>query len=120
MTWKAVRQFFAEHYDRRRDGRGVRRSSGIKNETGSAASTWIQAPLFSLHRQQIRAHLLLGIWDTLVMGSIFSGLPMLTCTERKELVLNVHTSPVKTSAGAMNTNGFQSFSKAHKDLLKNK
>lgn len=38
----------------------------------------MQAPVFSLHMQQIRAHLLLGIWDTLVMGSIFSGFPMLT------------------------------------------
>lgn len=120
MTWKAVRQFFAEHYERRRDGRGeldaalaltmcdrclflpllhppaARRRPGV--EAGSAASlTWMQAPLFSLHRQQIRAHLLLGIWDTLVMGSIFSGLPMLTWTKRKEFVLNLHTSPAKTS-----------------------
>lgn len=102
MTWKAVRQFFAEHYDRRRDGRGeldaaflallhppaARRRPGV--EAGSAASlTWMQAPLFSLHRQQIRAHLLLGIWDTLVMGSIFSGLPMLTCTKRKDFVFKV-------------------------------
>lgn len=43
--------------------------------------TWMHAPVFSLQRQQIRAHLLLGIWDTLVIGSIFSGFPMLTCTE---------------------------------------
>lgn len=48
--------------------------------SGGGGGTWMQAPAFSLHRQQIRAHLLLGMWDTLVMGSIFSGFPMLTCT----------------------------------------
>lgn len=66
----------------------ARRRPGV--EAGSAASlTWMQAPLFSLHRQQIRAHLLLGIWDTLVMGSIFSGLPMLTCTNGKDFVFKL-------------------------------
>lgn len=123
MTWKAVRQFFAEHYDRRRDGRGeldaalalkmsnwclflpllhppaARRRPGV--EAGSAASlTWMQAPLFSLHRQQIRAHLLLGIWDTLVMGSIFSGLPMLTCTKRTFVFKFTHESREDVGLGA--------------------
>lgn len=40
--------------------------------------TCIQAPNFSLQRLHTSAHRLLGICDTLVMGSIFSGLPMLT------------------------------------------
>ena len=39
----------------------------------------MQAPVLSWQTQQSRAQRLLGMWDTLVMGSIFSGFPMLTC-----------------------------------------
>ncbi|PWA22847.1 hypothetical protein CCH79_00002481 [Gambusia affinis] len=41
--------------------------------------TWMQVPVCSRHRLQDRAQRLAGMWDTLVMGSIFSGQPMLTC-----------------------------------------
>lgn len=40
--------------------------------------TWIQAPVFSLHRLQMRDQRLGGMWETLVMGSILSGQAMLT------------------------------------------
>lgn len=41
--------------------------------------TWIHAPVFTLHRLQMRDQRLGGMWDTLVMGSILSGQAMLTC-----------------------------------------
>lgn len=40
--------------------------------------TWMQVPVCSRHKLQDSAQRLAGIWDTLVMGSIFSGQPMLT------------------------------------------
>lgn len=43
--------------------------------------TWIHAPVFSLHRLQIRDQRLGGMWETLVMGSILSGQAMLTYTK---------------------------------------
>lgn len=44
--------------------------------------TCMQVPVCSRHRLQDRAQRLAGMWDTLVMGSIFSGQPMLTCRGR--------------------------------------
>lgn len=41
----------------------------------------MQVPVCSRHRLQDRAQRLAGMWDTLVMGSIFSGQPILTCRE---------------------------------------
>lgn len=46
--------------------------------------TCMQVPVCSRHRLQDRAQRLAGMWDTLVMGSIFSGHPMLTCRGRKQ------------------------------------
>ena len=43
--------------------------------------TCMQVPVCSRHRLQDRAQRLAGMWDTLVMGSIFSGQPILTCRE---------------------------------------
>lgn len=43
----------------------------------------MEAPNFSLQRLHTSAHRLLGMWDTFVMGSIFSGLPMLTWAGRQ-------------------------------------
>lgn len=40
--------------------------------------TCMQVPVCSRHRLQDRAQRLAGMWDTLVMGSIFSGQPILT------------------------------------------
>lgn len=45
---------------------------------GAASPTWMQVPVCSRHRLQARAQRLAGMCDTLVMGSIFSGQPMLT------------------------------------------
>lgn len=42
--------------------------------------TWIHAPVFNLHRLQMRDQRLGGMWETLVMGSIRSGQAMLTYT----------------------------------------
>lgn len=44
------------------------------------ALTWIHAPVFSLHKLQMRDQRLGGMWETLVMGSILSGQAMLTCS----------------------------------------
>lgn len=83
----------------------------------SADSTCIHAPVFSLHKQQIRAHLLLGIWDTLVIGSIFSGFPMLTCAMKRvtcwshvsaDSFRNANTSREK-SPPCVDTNSCQCF-----------
>lgn len=38
----------------------------------------MQVPVCSRHRLQDRAQRLAGMWETLVMGSIFSGQPILT------------------------------------------
>lgn len=40
--------------------------------------TWMQVPVHSLQRLHDRAQRLAGICEILVMGSIFSGHPMLT------------------------------------------
>lgn len=45
--------------------------------------TWIHAPVFSLHRLQMRDQRLGGMWEILVMGSILSGQAMLTCSGGK-------------------------------------
>lgn len=45
----------------------------------------MQVPVHSLHRLQDRAQRLAGICEILVMGSIFSGQPMLTWAEYMEL-----------------------------------
>lgn len=55
--------------------------------------TWIHAPVFSLHRLQMRDHRLGGMWETLVMGSILSGQAMLTYGRenvRRERLLNTY------------------------------
>lgn len=49
----------------------------------------MQVPVHSLQRLQDRAQRLAGICEILVMGSIFSGQPMLTWGEYREL----HQSP---------------------------
>lgn len=43
----------------------------------------MQVPVCSRHRLQDRAQRLAGMWETLVMGSIFSGQPILTCRGKK-------------------------------------
>lgn len=48
--------------------------------------TCMQVPVCSRHRLQDRAQRLAGMWDTLVMGSIFSGQPMLTCRWQEQSV----------------------------------
>lgn len=50
----------------------------IPVQEGTEELTWIQAPVFSLHRLQMRDQRLGGMWETLVMGSILSGQAMLT------------------------------------------
>lgn len=45
----------------------------------------MQVPVHSLQRLQDRAQRLDGICEILVMGSIFSGQPMLTWAEHREL-----------------------------------
>ena len=52
---------------------GLPGSSGVKG-----LCTWMQVPVHSLQRLQDRAQRLAGICEILVMGSIFSGHPMLT------------------------------------------
>lgn len=47
--------------------------------------TWMQVPVHSLHRLQDRAQRLAGMCEILVMGSIFSGQPMLTCAGHRGL-----------------------------------
>lgn len=45
----------------------------------------MQVPVHSLHRLQDRAQRLAGICEILVMGSIFSGQPMLTWARHREM-----------------------------------
>lgn len=47
--------------------------------------TWMHVPVHSLQRLQDRAQRLAGICEILVMGSIFSGHPMLTWAGHREL-----------------------------------
>lgn len=47
--------------------------------------TWMQVPVHSLQRLQDRAQRLAGMCEILVMGSIFSGQPMLTWAGQREL-----------------------------------
>lgn len=47
--------------------------------------TWMQVPVHSLQRLQDRAQRLAGMCEILVMGSIFSGHPMLTWAGHREL-----------------------------------
>lgn len=54
-------------------------------QEGTKALTWIHAPVFSLHRLQMRDQRLGGMWETLVMGSILSGQAMLTCRGGKKV-----------------------------------
>ena len=77
----------------------------------------MDAPNVALQRRHTSAHRLLGMWDTFVMGSIFSGLPMLTCRpteqdraaevirqehgqEKPQAVCLPHDSPTRGSQGA--------------------
>ena len=80
----------------------------------------MDAPNFSLQKLHTSAHRRLGMWDTFVMGSIFSGLPMLTCRpteqdraaevirqaraehgqEKPQAVCLPHDSPTRGSQGA--------------------
>lgn len=56
----------------------------------------MQVPVHSLQRLQDRAQRLAGICEILVMGSIFSGQPMLTWAEHREL----HQSSGRTLSAA--------------------
>jgi len=52
---------------------------------GGGPCTWMHVPVHSLQRLQDRAQRLAGICEILVMGSIFSGHPMLTWAGHREL-----------------------------------
>lgn len=54
-------------------------------QEGIEVLTWIHAPVFILHRLQMRDQRLGGMWETLVMGSILSGQAMLTCKGGKSV-----------------------------------
>lgn len=53
----------------------------------------MHVPVHSLQRLQDKAHLLAGIWEIFVMGSIFSGHPMLTWPQDRRQVVNIGYSP---------------------------
>lgn len=55
--------------------------------------TWMQVPVHSLQRLQDRAQRLAGMCEILVMGSIFSGHPMLTWAGHRELHQASHPQP---------------------------
>lgn len=67
----------------------------------------MHAPAFSLHRQQISAQRLPGMCDTLVIGSIFSGFPMLTCRE------TCHQSPVDIGVVTRPSRGYIELTGGH-------
>lgn len=61
-------------------------SAGVPGQVrGEGPCTWMQVPVHSLQRLQDRAQRLAGICEILVMGSIFSGHPMLTWAGDREL-----------------------------------
>lgn len=53
--------------------------------TTGQVRTWMQAPVFSLHKLHTRAHRLGGMWDTFVIGSILSGQAILTCKQKNSM-----------------------------------
>lgn len=60
--------------------------SGFPGSTAvEGPCTWMHVPVHSLQRLQDRAQRLAGICEILVMGSIFSGHPMLTWAGHREL-----------------------------------
>lgn len=65
---------------------------------GTEVLTWIHAPVFSLHRLQMRDQRLGGMWETLVMGSILSGQAMLTCNGGKVSPAAQYTAPRRPAA----------------------
>lgn len=68
--------------------RGLPGSAGVKG-----LCTWMQVPVHSLQRLQDRAQRLAGMCEILVMGSIFSGHPMLTWAGHRELHQASHPQP---------------------------
>ena len=55
---------------------------------------WMQVPVHSLQRLQDRAQRLAGICEILVMGSIFSGQPMLTSGIHRAQLTCTHLVPL--------------------------